>query len=144
MSRKIRVALAGIGNCSSSLVQGVEFYKVPRTGSRGLSYLTIGGYSVEDLEFVAAFDIDRSKVGRELSDAIFAEPNNVRMIAKPRKLGVQVEMSQPLDGTSSVAGDKIELSDSKAADAVDVLKSSKADVLVNLVPTGASRASEMY
>ncbi len=144
MGKRIRVALAGIGNCSSSLVQGVEYYRIAKSGSLGLNYPTIGSYDVQDLEFVAAFDIDRRKVGRDLSEAIFAQPNNVRRIAQPRRLGVQVEMSQPLDGISPVAGDKIELSDSKAANTVDVLKSSKADVLVNLVPTGATRASEMY
>ncbi len=144
MGTKIRVALAGIGNCSSSLVQGVEYYRNAKSRPVGLNYPTIAGYVVQDLEFVAAFDIDRRKVGMDLSEAIFAGPNNVRRIAQPRRLGVQVEMSQPLDGVSSVAGDKIELSDSKAAKTVDVLKSAKADVLVNLVPTGASRASEMY
>ncbi len=144
MSRKIKVALAGVGNCSSSLVQGTEYYRNSKSGLKGLTYPTIGGYSVQDLDFVAAFDIDRRKVGHDLSEAIFAEPNNVRKIAHPRKFGVQVEMSQPLDGISPVAKDKIEPSDSKATNAVDVLKSTKADVLVNLVPTGATRASEMY
>src|SRR5213593_114171 len=144
MSRKIKVALAGVGNCSSSLVQGTEYYRNSKSGLKGLTYPTIGGYSVQDLDFVAAFDIDRRKVGHDLSEAIFAEPNNVRKIAHPRKFGVQVEMSQPLDGIPPVAKDKIEPGDSKAANAVDVLKSSKADVLVNLVPTGATRASEMY
>jgi myo-inositol-1-phosphate synthase len=144
MSKKVKVALAGIGNCSSSLVQGVEYYGNAKSGLRGLNYPTIGGYSVQDLDFVAAFDIDRRKVGHDLSEAIFAEPNNVRKIAQPRPFGVQVKMSQPLDGISPIAGNKIEPSDSKAANVVDVLKSSKADVLVNLVPTGASKASEMY
>jgi len=144
MSKKIRVALAGIGNCSSSLVQGIEYYKITKSGTRGLTYPKIGGYTVQDLEFVAAFDIDSRKVGHDLSEAIFAQPNNVRKIAQPKKSGVQVKMSQPLDGISPVAGDKIEPSDSKAVNVVDVLKSSKADFIVNLIPTGASRASEMY
>src|SRR5215831_12964271 len=140
---KIRVALAGIGNCASSLIQGVEYYKKEKT-TNGLSLPSVGGYSVSDLDFVAAFDIDRRKVGKDLAEAIFAEPNNVRSIARPRRLDVEVGMSQPLDGISPVAREKIELSESKAANVVEVLKSSKADVLVNLVPTGASKAIEMY
>src|SRR5215467_6291916 len=118
---KIRVALAGIGNCASSLIQGVEYYRGAKSEPTGLNYPTIGGYSVSDLEFVAAFDIDQRKVGRDLSDAIFSEPNNVRVIAKPRELGVEVRMSQPLDGISPVAGDKIELSESKAVNVAESL-----------------------
>jgi len=144
MKHKIRVALAGIGNCSSSLIQGVKYYNAAHAGNRGINYPVIGGYAVQDIDFVAAFDIDRRKVGRDLSEAIFAEPNNVRKIAEPHKSGVKVEMSQPLDGISPVAGDKIQLSDSKPVETASILKSSQADLLVNLVPTGASRASEMY
>lgn len=144
MKHKIRVALAGVGNCSSSLVQGVEYYRNPKAGSVGINFPRIGGYTVQDIDFVAAFDIDKRKVGHDLSEAIFAEPNNVRRIAEPRKLGVTVQMSQPLDGISPIAGEKIQLSDSKSGNVVSVLKSSEADLLVNLVPTGAARASEMY
>ncbi len=144
MKRKIRVALAGIGNCSSSLIQGVEYYKSAHAGNGGINYPVIGRYTVQEIDFVAAFDIDRRKVGKDLSEAIFSEPNNVRKIAEPPKFGVRVEMSQPLDGISAVAGDKIEQSDFRPVNISSVLKSSEADLLVNLVPTGASRASEMY
>jgi myo-inositol-1-phosphate synthase len=144
MSREIRVALAGIGNCSSSLVQGVQYYKRNDSKTPGLIHSRIGGYSLNQIRFVAAFDIDKRKVGKDLSEAIFAEPNNVRKIADTPSLGVRVQMAQPLDGISTVAGEKILLSDSKASNVRKVLEESSADILVNLTPTGAAKASEMF
>ncbi len=144
MSRGIRVALAGVGNCCSSLVQGVEYYKQEDRKDVGITYPKIGPYTIKDIQFVAAFDIDQRKVGTDLSEAIFAEPNNVRKIAQPDKTGVKVQMSQPLDGISPVAIDKIQLSNSKPASVSGVLKEANADLLVNLTPTGATMASEMY
>ena len=143
MTAEIRVALAGVGNCASSLVQGVEFYRQEKT-TLGLSNPKIGPFKSTDIEFVAAFDIDKRKVGRDLSEAIFEEPNNTRRIVTPRKLGFKVHMAQPLDGVSQIAGEKIQVSDSKPSDVVSILKESNPDVLVNVIPTGASRASEMY
>ncbi len=143
MPEEIRVALAGVGNCASSLVQGVEFYRQEKT-TFGLSNLKIGPFRATDIKFVAAFDIDRRKVGRDLSEAIFEEPNNTRRIVTPRKLGFKVHMAQPLDGVSEIAGEKMQVSDSKPSDVVSVLKESNPHILVNITPTGASRASEMY
>ncbi len=143
MPQEIRVALAGVGNCASSLVQGIEFYRREKT-TLGLSNPKIGSFKVADIKFVAAFDIDRRKVGRDLSDAIFQEPNNTRKILTPPKLGVKVHMAQPLDGVSQVAGEKIQISNSKPSSIASVLKESDADIIVNVTPTGASRASDMY
>ncbi len=144
MSRGIRVALAGVGNCSSSLVQGVEYYRSEGIRPVGITFPKIGDFTIKDIQFVAAFDVDRRKVGKDLSEAVFAEPNNVRKIVEPGKLGVKVLMAQPLDGISPVVGDKIQLSDSRPCDITRVLEESKTDILVNLIPTGATKASEMY
>ena len=144
MTEQIRVALAGIGNCSSSLIQGVEYYRTSRGKPPGLANPKISSYAISDIRFVAGFDVDRRKVGKDLSEAIFAEPNNVRRIEEPRTVGVKVQMAQPLDGISPIAGEKILLSDSKPANITRVLEESRADILVNLIPTGASKASEMY
>jgi myo-inositol-1-phosphate synthase len=143
MPQRIRVAIAGIGNSASSLVQGIEFYKQGKKPV-GLSYPKIGPYAISDIEVVAAFDVDKRKVGKDLSEAVFQEPNNTRKFVHVSDLGVEVQMAQPLDGISPIAGDKILLSDSKPANPANVLKDSKAEVMVNLTPTGATRASEMY
>lgn len=144
MDRQIRVALAGVGNCASSLVQGIEHYRGKGVKTIGLSLPRIKGYSVADIVFSAAFDVDGRKVGRDLSEAILAEPNNVRSIAKLEKLDVNVSMAQPLDGVSPFTADKIQVSPAKPSNVAQTLRNSEADVLVNLTPTGATRASEMY
>ncbi len=141
--KEIRVAIAGIGNCASSLVQGVEFYKAA-SQKVGLMNEKVGPYKVSDIKFVAAFDVDQRKVGKDLSEAIFEEPNNTRKILQVKSTGVKVQMAQPLDGISPIAGDKIELSNAKSANIAKVLSDAKADMLINVTPTGASKASEMY
>jgi myo-inositol-1-phosphate synthase len=143
MAREIRVAIAGVGNSASSLVQGIEYY---RQGKKtiGLARPKIGPYTVPDIHIVAAFDIDKRKVGKDLSEAIFQEPNNTRKFVQPRNLGVEVQMAQPLDGVSPIAGEKIVVSDSKPSNVSKTLTESKAEVLVNLTPTGATKASQMY
>lgn len=143
MPREIRVAIAGIGNCASSLVQGTEFYRTSQK-KVGLMHEKIGPFRISDIKFVAAFDIDNRKVGKDLSEAIYAEPNNTRRIVQVDPVRVKVQMAQPLDGVSPIAGDKIQLSSTKPSDTSEVLQDTKTDVLVNLTPTGASRASEMY
>ena len=143
MSREIRVAIAGVGNSASSLVQGIQYYKAEKTPV-GLLNAKIGPYDVSDIKIVAAFDIDKRKVGRDLSDAIFQEPNNTRKFARLNDLGVDVNMAQPLDGVSPIAGEKIVVSDSKPSNPAKVLAEAQAELLVNLTPTGASKASEMY
>jgi len=143
MVQKIRVAIAGIGNCASSLVQGIEYYKQDKKPV-GLSYPKVGPYAISDIEIVAAFDVDKRKVGKDLSEAAFQEPNNTRKFVQLPHIGVEVQMAQPLDGISSIAGDKITLSDAKPSNPTKILTDSKAEVLVNLTPTGATRATEMY
>ena len=143
MVAKIRVAIAGVGNSASSLVQGIEYYRQQKKPV-GLSFPKVGPYSISDIEIVAAFDVDKRKVGKDLSEAIFQEPNNTRKFVQPNDLGVRVSMAQPLDGISPIAGDKILLSDSKPSNPAKVLADSKTELLVNLTPTGATRATEMY
>src|SRR3989441_1670349 len=143
MPREIRVAIAGIGNCASSLVQGTEFYRTAQK-KIGLMNDKVGPFKVSDIRFVAAFDIDERKVGKDLSEAVYAEPNNTRKVVQARPIGVKVQMAQPLDGISPIAGDKIQQSKAKPSNITKVLEDAKTDVLVNLTPTGASKASEMY
>jgi myo-inositol-1-phosphate synthase len=144
MPHEIRVALAGIGNCSSSLIQGTEYYQNTRTRPVGLTHKRIGKYTLNDIRYVAGFDIDQRKVGKDLSQAILQPPNNTRKIIDPKNTGVMVQMAQPLDGVSPLAGDKIQVSDSKPANIPKTLQDSEAEILVNLTPTGATRASEMF
>jgi len=143
MPREIRVAVAGVGNCASSLAQGIEYYRHEKKPV-GLANPRVGTYSVSDIRIVSAFDIDKRKVGRDLSEAIFQEPNNTRKFTQPPNSGVKVQMAQPLDGISPIAGDKIILSDAKPANLARVLEDSRAEILVNLTPTGATKTSEMY
>jgi len=143
MGQRIRVAIAGVGNSASSLVQGIEYYKREKKPI-GLSYPKVGPYAISDIDIVAAFDVDKRKVGKDLSEAVFQDPNNTRKFTQVPDQGVEVQMAQPLDGISPIAGDKIVLSDSKPVNPAKVLTDFKAEVLVNLTPTGASRATEMY
>lgn len=125
-------------------MQGVSHYGKPGTKAAGLSHPKVGDYAVSDIRFVAAFDIDGRKVGKDLSQAIFEEPNNTRKIIEPADIGVTVEMAQPLDGVSPIAGEKIQVSKSKPVNIPAVLDKSRAEILVNLTPTGASKASAMF
>ena len=143
MAREIRAAIAGVGNSASSLIQGIAYYTQEKKPV-GLANKKIGPYGVQDIQIVAAFDVDKRKVGRDLSEAIFQEPNNTRKFTQPPHLGVKVQMAQPLDGISPIAGEKILLSDAKPSNPAKTLTDAKAEVLVNLTPTGAARASEMY
>ncbi len=139
---KINVALAGVGNCASSLVQGTAYYQ--NNGHVGLARSRIGPYRPADIGFVAAFDIDERKVGRDLSEAVFAEPNTARKIIDLKRSEVLVQMAQPLDGAVGIAGEKVQVSKARPANIPKVLEDSEADVLINLTPTGASKASEMF
>jgi len=118
MPKEIRVAIAGIGNCASSLVQGTEFYRIALRKRVGLMNEKVGPFKVSDIRFVAAFDIDERKVGKDLSEAIYAEPNNTRKIVQVRAMRVKVQMAQPLDGISPIAGDRIHPSNVKPSNTV--------------------------
>ena len=143
---KIRIALAGIGNCASGFVQGLYHYKDMQNeeDAVGLRRLVIGGYHPRDIEVVSAFDIDTRKVGKDLSEAIFAEPNNTMNFAQIPELRVSVQKGQVLDGVGNSVKDIVKIASSSAVNAAQVLKDSGADILVNLLPSGAAEASRWY
>ncbi len=142
----IKVAIAGVGNCASALVQGVEYYRNARTADDiiGLSHPDFGGYHVGDIEFVAAFDVTKSKVGLDLAEAIFAAPNNVMRFAEVPKSGVTVQRGPLLDGVDDNLRALVEVADGPEADVSQVLRDSGAEILVNLVPGSAEKATEFY
>jgi myo-inositol-1-phosphate synthase len=150
MSR-IRIAIAGIGNCVSSLVQGIAWYASQNNrDAAGLMHADLGGYRVEDIDVVAAFDIDRRKVGRPLEEAVFAAPNNTKTICRdlPRS-GVTVQMGNVLDGVADhmrefPAAERFDPADTAPVDVVRALRESRADMLLNYMPVGAQRATEHY
>jgi len=141
-NREIKVAVLGIGNCASSLVQGLEYYKINDT-ENGLISDVIAGNRVSDIEIVAAFDINKNKVGKDLSDAIFTEPNNTTKFSEVPSLGVEVSPGRALDGIGKFVEDIIDPVDDSDA-VVEVLKSSEAEILVNLLPVGSDEAVKFY
>jgi len=142
---KIRLAIAGVGNCASSLIQGIEYYKNPDAEKVGILFEDIGGYKVTDIEVVAAFDVDRRKVGKDLSEAIFASPNNTEKLCDVPKLGVKVQMGPVMDGAPEHLREFVDVaSDVKPVDVGKVLKEARADVLLNLTPTGSYEAARYY
>src|SRR3954462_12408600 len=128
----VRVAIVGVGNCATSLVQGVQYYADADPASRvpGLMHVDFGGYHVRDVRFVAAFDVDAKKVGRDLSEAIFASENNTIKISDVPPLGVTVQRGHTHDGLGKYYREVIEESDEEPVDVVSVLRDSRADVLV--------------
>jgi myo-inositol-1-phosphate synthase len=142
----IRVAIAGVGNCASSLVQGVEYYKDADPSSKvpGLMHVQFGDYHVGDLEFVAAFDVDAKKVGQDLSAAIVSSENNTMKIADVPPTGVQVQRGPTLDGLGKYYRETIEESTDEPVDVVAVLRETKADVLVCYLPVGSEDAAKHY
>jgi len=143
---KIHVALAGVGNCASALVQGVSYYaKAEREEQAlGLKHLLLGGYHPRDIEFVCAFDIQARKVGKDLSKAILAKPNNTLKFADVPEFGVQVLKGPTLDGLGTLTKKVIKESKQPEADVPEALKQSKAEILINLLPSGAVKATEWY
>ncbi len=143
---RIRVALAGVGNCASSLVQGVSYYGDAEKEEQalGLRRLFLSGYHPRDIEFVNAFDIDARKAGQDLSKAIFSRPNNTLKIARVPKLGVQVLKGPILDGVGPLLKKVVKESPQPEADVAKELKRSKAEILVNLLPSGAVKATQWY
>jgi myo-inositol-1-phosphate synthase len=142
----IRVAIAGVGNCASSLVQGVQYYADadPSTKVPGLMHVQFGDYHVSDLEFVLAFDVDAKKVGFDLSEAIVASENNTIKIADVPPLGVTVQRGPTLDGVGKYYAQTIEVSDAEPVDVVQALKDAKVDVLVSYLPVGSEEADKFY
>src|SRR6266550_4091297 len=144
--RKVRVAILGVGNCASSLVQGVEYYRDAKPGASipGLMHVDLGGYHIRDIEFSAAFDIDKDKVGKDLSDAIFAGHNNTVKFADVPNLSVKVERGMTHDGLGKYLSEIITKAPGPTADIVGILKATKTDVVVNYLPVGSEEAVKWY
>ncbi len=142
----VRVAIVGVGNCASSLVQGVEYYKDadPAGSVPGLMHVKFGEYHVSDVEFVAAFDVDAKKVGFDLSDAINSSENNTIKITDVPPTGVTVQRGHTLDGLGKYYRETIDESDAEPVDVVAALKEAKADVLVSYLPVGSEDADKFY
>ena len=142
----VRVAIVGVGNCASSLVQGVQYYQDADENSNvpGLMHVKFGPYHVRDVKFVAAFDVDAKKVGFDLSEAIFASENNTIKIADVPPTDVVVQRGPTLDGIGKYYADTIEISDAEPVDVVKVLQDAKVDVLVSYLPVGSDEADKFY
>jgi len=143
---KVRVAIVGVGNCASSLVQGVEFYKNANDEDRvpGLMHVNLGGYHVRDIEFVAAFDVVEGKVGVDLSEAIYAFPNNTYKFADVPKMGVTVSRGMTHDGIGKYVGKIVKKAPGPTDNVAQILKDTKADVLINYLPVGSEMATKWY
>jgi myo-inositol-1-phosphate synthase len=142
----VRVALVGVGNCASALVQGVHKYRqaAPETFVPGLMHVDLGGYHVRDIQVVAAFDVDQRKVGHDLAEAIFAEPNNTVRFADVPPSGVRVSRGRTLDGVGQYLSEVIQPSDEPEVDVAAILRDTRADVLVNYLPVGSEQATRWY
>jgi len=151
--KEIRVAIAGLGNCASSLIQGIYYYRNVTSNDElvpGLMHNVIGNYKISDIKIVAAFDIDKRKVGLDVAEAIYQSPNNTYQIVKRiPKTGVKVMMGPVLDGVSPAMKDfpedeRFVVSNQKAVDITEVLRKTKADILMNYMPVGSEKATRFY
>ena len=143
---KVRVAIIGVGNCASALVQGVEFYKNAEEDEfvPGLMHNTLGGYHIRDVEFTAAFDVVDTKVGKDLSEAISAFPNNTIKFADVPHMGVQVSRGMTHDGLGKYLLEIVNKAPGPTADLLGILKETKTDVVVNFLPVGSEMATKWY
>jgi myo-inositol-1-phosphate synthase len=143
---KVRVAIVGVGNCASALVQGVQFYRDAPDDAfvPGLMHVTLGGYHVRDVEFTAAFDVDQDKVGRDLSEAIWQEPNNTVKFAKVPHLNVPVSRGMTHDGLGKYLRKVITKASGPTDDIVRILKQTNTDVVVSFLPVGSEMATKWY
>ena len=146
MSRKVRVALAGVGNCASSLVQGIEFYRDadPTASIPGLMHVELGGYHIRDIEFSAAFDVSDAKVGKDLASAIRVAPNNTIRFAEVSDLGVEVRRGPTMDGLGRYLRELVQESRAADDDVVRTLRETATDVLVCYLPVGSQEAATWY
>lgn len=145
-NKTIRIALVGIGNCASSLVQGLTYYRHTnnKTPVVGLMHTTLGGYQVSDIHVVAAFDVNKAKVGKDLADAIYAPPNNTTIFAKVKKTGIIVNNSRPIDGIGTYLKDVVPISRTRVPDPIKILKDTGAEILLNYLPVGSQKATEYW
>jgi myo-inositol-1-phosphate synthase len=144
--KKIRLAIVGVGNCASSLVQGLEYYKdaPPEDRVPGLMHVRLGDYHVRDVEVAAAFDVDAKKVGKDVSEAIFSEPNNTIRFADVPPLGVEVQRGVTLDGLGKYYRETIDESDAPPVDVAAALREAGVDVVVSYLPVGSEEATKLY
>jgi len=143
---KINVAIIGVGNCASSLVQGIQYYKKAKEGETipGLMHINLGGYHISDINFVAAFDIDKNKVGKDLSEAIYTKPNNTYKFCDVPRSGVKVARGMTHDGLGKYLSQVITKAPGPTADIVGILKETKTDVVINYLPVGSEEATKWY
>jgi myo-inositol-1-phosphate synthase len=143
---KVRVALIGVGNCANSLLQGVEYYKDanPEDSVPGLMHVNLGGYHISDIEFTAAFDVVKGKVGEDLADAIWAHPNDTIKFAKVPKTGIKVSRGMTHDGLGKYLSEIVEKAPGETDDIVGILKETGTDVVVNYLPVGSEAATKWY
>jgi len=144
--KKVRVAIIGIGNCCSSLVQGIEFYKNAADDEfvPGLMHVNLGGYHISDVEISAAIDIDKNKVGKDLSEAIFTKPNNTYKFSDVPQLGIKVARGMTHDGLGKYLSEVIEKAPGPTDDIVGLLKDTKTDVVLSFLPVGSEEATKWY
>ncbi|MGF6227530.1 myo-inositol-1-phosphate synthase [Inquilinus ginsengisoli] len=146
-SKPIRLGIVGVGNCASSLVQGLTYYRDTPAGNEpppGLMNIELGGYHIGDIEVASAFDVAAAKVGRDVAEAITAPPNNTHRFADVTATGVRVERGNTLDGLGKYLRDRIEESNEPLADVTGVLRRTGTDVLVSYLPVGSQHAAEWY
>ncbi|TAH51959.1 MAG: inositol-3-phosphate synthase [Chloroflexota bacterium] len=145
-TRKVRVAIIGVGNCASSFVQGIHYYQDAPvdTSVPGLMHTVLGDYHVGDIEVVAAFDIDKNKVGKDVAEAIYTSPNNTYKFAEVPKMGVPVHRGMTHDGIGKYLSKVIEKAPGATDDVVQILKDTKADVVVSYLPVGSEEATKWY
>ncbi|MEA3478583.1 MAG: inositol-3-phosphate synthase [Bacteroidota bacterium] len=141
---KIKLAIAGVGNCASAFIQGIQYYKTHSTNTDGLLYPEIAGYQISDIEVVCAFDVDARKVGKDLSEAIYAPPNCTIKFEEVPRTGVIVQMGPLLDGVPEHLMEYVEVADKPPVDISNILKESGAEILINILPTGSSSATRAY
>jgi myo-inositol-1-phosphate synthase len=145
-AHKVRLGIIGIGNCASSLVQGLSYYREAKSNEPvpGLMNVNLGGYHVKDIEISAAFDVNARKVGKDVADAVWASPNNTHRFADVPQTGVTVLRGRTLDGIGEYLREDIEISDETEADVTAALTKSRTDVLVSYLPVGSQKATEWY
>ncbi len=143
---KINVAIIGVGNCASSLVQGIHYYKDAREDDfvPGLMHVNLGNYHIADINFVAAFDIDKNKVGKDLAEAIFIKPNNTIKFCDVPKTGIRVERGMTHDGLGTYLSKIITRAPGSTANITDILKKTETDVVINYLPVGSEEATKWY
>jgi myo-inositol-1-phosphate synthase len=143
---KINVAIIGVGNCASSLVQGVQFYQEAKENEfvPGLMHVNLGGYHISDINFVAAFDIDKNKVGKDLAEAIFTKPNNTYRFCDVPETGVTVQRGMTHDGLGQYLSKIIQKAPGSTVDIVQVLQETNTDVVINYLPVGSEEATRWY